>query len=218
MMNQQQTIKAFNECIQLQNTFNLQVNPEWKNAGYKWRRAMVVESAELLDLLGYKWWKNVGAKVDKKQVLLEVVDIFHFMLSEMILDGRSGIDLYNTYIWATKHTSTTTKEKQLRQVEEFMVTCLDEQSLLAPFFQLVVASEVSVDDLTHYYLGKNALNKFRQDNGYKDGTYQKMWMFEGNLIEDNKMLEIIIEGSGVVSFDVIYNDLKVVYDSMKTVV
>lgn len=25
------------------------------------------------------------------------------------------------------------------------------------------------------YLGKNALNKFRQDNGYKEGTYRKFW-------------------------------------------
>lgn len=35
------------------------------------------------------------------------------------------------------------------------------------------------------YVGKNVLNKFRQDNGYKEGTYIKIWK-DGR--EDNEHL------------------------------
>jgi hypothetical protein len=34
------------------------------------------------------------------------------------------------------------------------------------------------------YIGKNALNIFRQNNGYKDGTYVKIWSDK----EDNEYL------------------------------
>ena len=34
------------------------------------------------------------------------------------------------------------------------------------------------------YVGKNVLNLFRQENGYKDGTYKKIWNGE----EDNEVL------------------------------
>jgi hypothetical protein len=34
------------------------------------------------------------------------------------------------------------------------------------------------------YVGKNVLNFFRQDHGYKDGSYQKTW----NGREDNEYL------------------------------
>ena len=33
-------------------------------------------------------------------------------------------------------------------------------------------------------MGKNILNRFRQENGYKDGTYKKIWNGE----EDNEVL------------------------------
>ncbi len=40
------------------------------------------------------------------------------------------------------------------------------------------------------YVGKNVLNVFRQDHGYKDGTYLKEW----NGKEDNEhLVEILIQ-------------------------
>ena len=40
------------------------------------------------------------------------------------------------------------------------------------------------DDLYRIYVGKNVLNFFRQDHGYKDGSYKKVW--QGR--EDNEHL------------------------------
>lgn len=210
-MSDQKIVAAFNECLALQNTFNSVVNPEWRKAGYNWRRAMWIETAELIDHLGYKWWKNIDAQWDHKQALLEVVDIFHFLLSEAMLENKKGTDLFHAYKWATHHYYAPTKELKIKQCEEFVAACLDGSSVITTFFQVMLSLEVTVDELTKYYLGKNALNKFRQDNGYKQGTYQKQWMFNSELVEDNKVLEHILESSTVTGFDTIYNELKTLY-------
>ena len=48
--------------------------------------------------------------------------------------------------------------------------------------------EISWTELYCQYVGKNVLNMFRQDKGYKEGTYQKIW----NGREDNEYLVEII--------------------------
>ena len=40
------------------------------------------------------------------------------------------------------------------------------------------------------YVGKNVLNNFRQDHGYKTGEYQKLWSGR----EDNEHLVEVLEG------------------------
>jgi hypothetical protein len=36
-------------------------------------------------------------------------------------------------------------------------------------------AKLSLDDLYQLYICKNVLNWFRQDNGYADGRYEKIW-------------------------------------------
>ena len=215
-MNKQQLVDAFNECIRLQEGFNAIVNPEWRKAQYKWPRAIWTECAELMDHLHWKWWKNVDAVIDHKQALLEVVDIFHFVLSDRMLDRRNGLDLTNSYEWARRHTYANTREKKFKQVEEFVMLCLDKQNFEAAFFQVVIALDIDVGDMLKYYLGKNALNKLRQDNGYKQGTYKKQWQYNDSLVEDNVVLEAILEAeSPPMTFDAIYNVLSSIYNEGK---
>ena len=215
-MEKNQAIKLIGECMTLQNTFNSIVNTDWQSAGYNWRRAMWVESAELVDMMGYKWWKNIHVENwDKKQILLEVVDIFHFILSEVIIERKTSEEIYNAYVWATHHSYAPTKERKIQQVEEFVMSCLDMQTIVSSFFQVMCVLDIQLEDVLKYYLGKNCLNKFRQDNGYKNGTYQKQWMFNGELVEDNKVLENIIESSSVTNFQTIYNELNTIYTQMK---
>jgi hypothetical protein len=42
-------------------------------------------------------------------------------------------------------------------------------------------------------------------------------MFNGELVEDNKVLETIIESSSVTNFQTIYTELKTIYDQMTVV-
>ena len=48
---------------------------------------------------------------------------------------------------------------------------------------------MSLDDLYVAYVGKNVLNFFRQDNGYKEGTYIKNWAGR----EDNEHLVELVQ-------------------------
>lgn len=66
-------------------------------------------------------------------------------------------------------------------------------------------------DLSGYYFGKNVLNQFRQDNGYKEGTYIKIWNNE----EDNVHMLRIVESLGEeANWDKIYVALKTLYVSL----
>jgi len=49
---------------------------------------------------------------------------------------------------------------------------------------LLIKCKADFNCLYKNYIGKNVLNMFRQDHGYKNGTYQKFWDGE----EDNEVL------------------------------
>ena len=57
------------------------------------------------------------------------------------------------------------------------------------FESALIDSKLSWDDLAKTYVGKNVLNRFRQANGYKEGTYIKIWQGE----EDNVHLAAVME-------------------------
>ena len=69
---------------------------------------------------------------------------------------------------------------------------------------------VNLYSLYECYIAKNVLNRFRQNNGYKEGTYQKVW----NGREDNTVMSEILS-SGVTSIDEIYKALQSEYDKVK---
>ena len=57
------------------------------------------------------------------------------------------------------------------------------------FWSLLQAAGMTPDELFTAYVGKNVLNFFRQDHGYKDGSYRKTW--HGR--EDNEHLAELAE-------------------------
>jgi hypothetical protein len=52
----------------------------------------------------------------------------------------------------------------------------------------MAASDLSFEQLYRMYVGKNVLNFFRQDHGYKDGSYIKIWAGR----EDNEHLSDLL--------------------------
>lgn len=63
------------------------------------------------------------------------------------------------------------------------------------------------NELYRQYVGKNVLNFFRQDHGYKDGTYHKIW----NGREDNEHLVDVLNTLDISLKDYsdsVYNGLK----------
>lgn len=63
----------------IQCRLNAELDPDWKERGWNFRLALIVEVGEFAEHTGYKWWKD--QKPDKSQAQLELVDMWHFILS-----------------------------------------------------------------------------------------------------------------------------------------
>jgi len=60
-------------------------------------RAMTQEIAELTDSVPWKWWANYQ-KFDEQNARVEVVDLFHFLISLAQVLGMSADDVFNAYL------------------------------------------------------------------------------------------------------------------------
>jgi hypothetical protein len=69
--------------LDLQDSMNRKINPDWLTAGYPFLRAVLVEAVEGLDHYGWKWWK--AQSPDLAQLRIELIDIWHFLLSEYLV-------------------------------------------------------------------------------------------------------------------------------------
>ena len=59
-------------------------------------RAMSQEIAELTDSVPWKWWARYQ-KFDEQNARVEVVDLFHFLISLAQVLGMSADDVFNAY-------------------------------------------------------------------------------------------------------------------------
>ena len=60
-------------------------------------RAMTQEIAELTDSVPWKWWAKYQ-KFDEQNARVEVVDLYHFLISLAQVLGMSADDVFNAYI------------------------------------------------------------------------------------------------------------------------
>ena len=172
----------------LQRRHNEQVHPRWAEQGYEYYRAVWVECAELLDHFGWKWWKQQDSDVD--QVRLEIVDIWHFGLSELLRRNEVDQALAGRLRAALTDHGSSVPDFRLA-VEELARSSLASKGFdIEAFAAVMRALPMSFDELYETYVAKNVLNAFRQDHGYKTGDYIKVW----NGREDNEHLSEILRG------------------------
>lgn len=175
------------DMMRLQDAINRKIDVDWALQGREWYRAVWIECAELMEHYGgWKWWKKEHPDMD--QVLLEVVDIWHFGLSSLLVRDSDW-----SIIAAEVDQQWDNQSDVMdfhRSVEGLAEGALRTKEFSIKFFGAVLRScEFSFEDLYKSYIGKNVLNRFRQDNGYKKGTYTKMW----NGKEDNAVLGEILK-------------------------
>ena len=60
-------------------------------------RAMQQELAELVDSVPWKWWAKYQ-KFDEQNARVEVIDLFHFLISIAQSLGMSADDVYQAYV------------------------------------------------------------------------------------------------------------------------
>ena len=60
-------------------------------------RAMQQELAELTDSVPWKWWANYQS-FDKQNAKVEIIDLFHFLISLAQVMGMSAADIHEAYL------------------------------------------------------------------------------------------------------------------------
>ena len=187
--------------LSLQAAMNAKVDPNWVAARYPYMRAVVIEAAEAIEHHGWKWWKK--QEKDLPQLQMELIDIWHFLLSQILLneEGSETAALHKL----TEQLETIESSLQvdfdgkqynvnsmdlLAQLELLIALSAARKIELSVFSAIMSNCEMDWTQLYCQYVGKNVLNFFRQDHGYQDGSYQKMW----NGREDNEYLvEVMAE-------------------------
>jgi dimeric dUTPase (all-alpha-NTP-PPase superfamily) len=180
-----------------------------------WLRCIYMEAAEAIDSLNWKHWKDIDAKPDIENAKIELVDIWHFLMSEAIHFGDASFaEIYND----VKPERDTDTEKLVEILEKIIAISASANvdksqnalyQLFALFFQAIANLEMDVPELYRRYLVKNQLNTFRQDNGYKDGSYLKMW----GGVEDNVIAFKIMDKNPDLTPTQLYKKLEDAYSS-----
>ncbi len=210
------------QMFELQQQLNDATNgPIWSEGATKegrqisWLRCIYMEAAEAIDSFNWKHWKDIESKHDIDNAKVELVDIWHFLMSEAIHFGDAGFaEIYHDM----RPERDTDPEKVVEILEKMIAisasASVDQSQnslyqLFALFFQAIANMEMDIPELYKRYLVKNQLNTFRQDHGYKDGSYVKMW---GD-VEDNVIAFNIMDENPDLTPEQLYKKLEEAYPS-----
>ncbi len=219
--------------LTLQQELNDSTNGKgWENGLTKngktidWRRCIWLEAAELVESYPWKHWKNINAEPDYANIKIEAVDIWHFVMSEAlrqfaIYNLGNIADLSKAIMSTEEYADFVSGAKpklkdhydEIKEVEELVKLLFGKASIeewTAQFYRVALIAGLDLDELYRLYVGKNILNKFRQDHGYKEGTYRKIW--DGQ--EDNVVMQQLLEKNDQILPQELYEKLKKYYTSM----
>jgi len=204
----------------LQSELNDRTNgTDWRSGVTKedriisWHRCIYMEACEAIDSFNWKHWKDINSEPDWGNIRVELVDIWHFVMSEAIRVGDT--DYSDKYVEIETHTDLNadnlviTLEKILSLSSSANVDKEKNpiREIIDLYFQAISIIGMDVKDLYKRYLVKNQLNIFRQDHGYKDGSYVKYW----DAVEDNVIAYNIMEEFPDLSPDQLYKKLEEEY-------
>ncbi len=220
------------KMFDMQNKLNIHTNGDFWATNHinektkkpiHWRRAIWLELAEFVESFDWKHWKH--GKNDLDNAKTELVDIWHFMisatLSEHPKDNIQDIKKIILDSISVKYNLTSDvmemSEAMIMKVLErarplHYVESIDDYSAYAIFFNLCASLKLSFADLYQRYIVKNTLNEFRQNNGYNDGSYIKIW----NGKEDNVVaLELSDTLSAKLDRNTLMSSLTKYYNGLK---
>ncbi|MGH1601439.1 dUTPase [Campylobacter majalis] len=219
------------DMLNMQQSLNDETNGAgWEN-GYtnknkliNWKRCIYMECAELIDSFAWKHWKAISSPTDEQNLRIEIVDIWHFVMSLMLshyhVNGLGGIEKLSDDIAISNGFEAFCKEpfvvanesmyEIINDIEMLINRCsgfdADVYEILKIYFTIALKCGVNIQSLYECYVVKNVLNRFRQNNGYKEGVYKKIW--QGR--EDNVVISEIL-ANGISGMDEIYALLEAEY-------
>jgi len=218
------------QMLELQQELNNATNGlDWEDGVTKngkkidWRRCIYLEAAELVESYPWKHWKNIDASPDYENIKIEIVDIWHFVMSEALrlykVENRGTIADIATAVTTMQGFDEFLQSKQGEQLNTYeeielvenMIKVLfcenDIDALVISFLTMSSKLNLKLPELYNLYVGKNILNKFRQEHGYKEGSYIKIW----NKKEDNVVMQEILASKSDITPEALYNALEEAY-------
>ena len=208
--------------FKLQNELNNNTNGQmWvdgftkENRQISWYRCIYMEAAEAIDSFNWKHWKNINVEPDWANIKVELVDIWHFIMSEAI---RVGDQSYADQYEEIDAVGDLDPEILLQTLERILALSVQakigDNSVIRETIDLffVALSHIGMDTAELYkrYVVKNQLNTFRQQNGYKDGSYIKIW----SSVEDNVVAFNIMDDNPGITPSELYKQLETAYASL----
>ena len=195
------------EMMKIQDKLNSSLNPDWINQGWDFNLAANIEMVEAVEHVGWKWWKHQTPNID--QARMEMVDILHFLLSEFICRGWEAGDIScevnNTWTLPVE-----VDQKHFLRSAKWFISAETTATKLHQFVNAYHSLGMSFDDLSRMYYSKVLLNEFRWRNGYKEGTYVKIW----NGREDNEVLMEVLSNQETVDAAAVVEQLQEIYSSV----
>jgi len=219
-------LKYILEMLKLQQELNNNTNGRnWEEGVTEsgkiidWNRCIYLEVAELIDSYPWKHWKDIDASPNYENIKIEIVDIWHFIMSEALriykIENRGSFEELARDISNLEEFKKFSKNqrnisdniyKQIDLIEELpeAIFCRRGiEEIITKFFKIAQIA-LKYNELYRLYIGKNILNIFRQNHGYIDGTYNKIW---GDR-EDNIVLQEILEGNPNITPKELYSKLE----------
>lgn len=150
--------KALNEAI-------LKEFGQDSMTGEKLELAIIDELGELThELKGdWCWWKKTQKPVDRKRVLEELVDVYHFVMTFELIFEPNGIEyilsFYRFYIERFG-------EGISGRLDDFIINVSRNHNKLAQLLDLTERLGFSFDEVYQEYLNKNKENYDRLARGY----------------------------------------------------
>jgi len=188
-------ILNFEEIVELQKQLNEKVDIDWIDKNFDWNHAALLESNELLDSFDWKWWKK--GETDWANIEIEMLDLFHFLLAKSIVDNNTHVLSNLLLSYDVKHKDMSNEDYDVILAnriqdtikKQFIPNILNNAQVgaMLAWVEVWYRMGYNSEKLFRLYKMKYTLNIFRQDNGYKDGTYIKMW----NGVEDNVFVQLL---------------------------
>lgn len=160
------------EMFQMQRTLNENILNEFGEevmTEEKLELAIIDELGELThELKGdWCWWKKTQKPVDRKRVLEELVDVYHFVMTSEMMRRYSSTDKeidfivkkYNFYI---SYFDEIKNERLDYLIGDISATC----DKLGELLKLTKCLGFKFDEVYQEYLNKNKINYERLKNGY----------------------------------------------------
>jgi len=173
------TLEQLKEMLDLQEKLEVHIAGEdWRNANHDYALCIHMECAEVIDKYGWKHWKNLPDRAQNADAIaMELVDVWHFVMAFMLTFDDFSAEFMHSQLLAAESEYENEPEKTMVQYCIGMGYSMFAMTQF-PYGNFVGAMDkigMSFDMLYILYVSKNILNLFRQDHGYKDGTYHKYW-------------------------------------------